>query len=115
MLCSGAPSQGGASRPPDMPAKPGSSGDTGRAAWYDAAYERISEREHPRLRGTVGEDRWRIAREVQASEGPAGTWEASDPDLQDEELEAMLQRLFFLRDNFEYASITCGPYKSGIS
>ena len=98
-----------------MPAKPGSSGDTGRAAWYDAAYERISEREHPRLRGTVGEDRWRIAREVQASEGPAGTWEASDPDLQDEELEAMLQRLFFLRDNFEYASITCGPYKSGIS
>ena len=92
-----APPKGGASRPSDMPAKKGSSSSSG--AWYDAAYERIAEREHPRLRGLVGEERWRVAREVQHQEGPAGTWEAPDKDLTEEELEAMLQRLLFMRDN----------------
>lgn len=94
-----------------MPAKRGAASSSSDPAWYDAAYERFEEREHPRLRGVVGEERWRIGRDLAASEGPAGSWEATDPDLQDEELQAMVSRLQFMRDNLLKRPVRFEPHR----
>ena len=94
-----------------MPAKRGAASSSTDVPWYDAAYGRYEEREHPRLRGAIGEDRWRIGREVAVSEGPAGTWEVTDPDLQEEELQAMVQRLSFMRDNLLKRPVRFVPHR----